>query len=105
MAIARAPVDLEGALEKRRAACGFLANTADCKSAHPRIFCSPGSGSPRCFLLDPPTRCADQLAVHGPGEAAGHLVLQLRQVFPARAVEAIGPEMGAGVGVDELALI
>lgn len=60
-----------------------------------------GVGIDRPFLLDPAANRLDELEVQGPGEAAGDLVLGLRQVSPV-GVEPLRPQMPAGFGVDQL---
>ena len=42
-----------------------------------------------------------QCRLDDPGDADGHLVLKLEDVFQ-RAVETVGPEMRAGLRVDQL---
>src|SRR5262249_6867318 len=55
----------------------------------------------RLFLLDPAAHIFDEFDIKSSGEAAGDFVLHLREVG-AIGVNAIGPDMCAAFGVDQL---
>jgi len=52
-------------------------------------------------LLDPPSHRLNQFEIERAREAPGYLVLRLGEVAPV-GIEAIGPDLRAGPGVDQL---